>query len=75
MSFFEELWSRNLPNLFITPLKDVEIIIGLLLISFQEQFRSNSSNFFANYFFNFHLFDLGLYLIFLFNLTIIGTLD
>ena len=31
MSFFEELWSRNLPNLFITPIKDHEIIIGLLL--------------------------------------------
>ena len=28
MSFFEELWSRNLPNLFITPIKDHEIIIG-----------------------------------------------
>ena len=34
MSFFEELWSRNLPNLFITPIKDHEIIIGLLMISF-----------------------------------------
>ena len=34
MSFFEELWSRNLPNLFITPIKDHELIIGLLLISF-----------------------------------------
>ena len=34
MSFFEELWSRNLPNLFITPIKDHEIILGLLMISF-----------------------------------------
>ena len=34
MSFFEELWSRNLPNLFITPLKDIEMVYGLILISF-----------------------------------------
>ena len=33
MSFFEELWSRNLPNLFITPLKDIEMVYGLILIS------------------------------------------
>ena len=74
MSFFEELWSRNLPNLFITPLKDVEIIIGLLLISFLRTILGlTPAIFFANYFFNFHLFDLGLYLIFFFfNLTIIG---
>ena len=30
MSFFEELWSRNLPNLFLTPIRDYEIILGLV---------------------------------------------
>ena len=74
MSFFEELWSRNLPNLFITPIKDYEIIIGLLMISFLRTILGlTPAIFFANYFFNFHLFELGLYLIFFFfNLTLIG---
>ena len=74
MSFFEELWSRNLPNLFITPIKDHEIIIGLLMISFLRTILGlTPAIFFANYFFNFHLFELGLYLVFFFfNLTLIG---
>ena len=74
MSFFEELWSRNLPNLFITPIKDHEIIISLLLISFLRTILGlTPAIFFANYFFNFHLFELGLYLLFFFfNLTLIG---
>ncbi len=74
MSFFEELWSRNLPNLFITPIKDYELVIGLLLISLLRTLLGlTPAIFFANYFFNFHLFDLGLFLIFFFfNLTIIG---
>ena len=59
MSFFEELWSRNLPNLFITPIKDHEIIIGLLMISFLRTILGlTPAIFFANYFFNFHLFVL-----------------
>ena len=65
MSFFEELWSRNLPNLFITPIKDYELVIGLLLISLLRTLLGlTPAIFFANYFFNFHLFDLGLFLIF-----------
>lgn len=67
MSFFEELWSRNLPNLFITPIKDHEIILGLLMISFFRTILGlTPAIFFANYFFNFHLFELGFYLIFFF---------
>ena len=74
MSFFEELWSRNLPNLFITPLKDIEMVYGLILVSFiRTLIGITPAVFFANYFFNFHLFELGLYLIFLFvNLIIFG---
>ncbi len=74
MSFFEELWSRNLPNLFITPLKDAEIVIGLISISFIRTFIGvTPAIFFANYFFNFHLFEIGFYLIFLFsNLLVVG---
>ena len=74
MSFFEELWSRNLPNLFITPLKDIEMVYGLILISLVRTLIGiTPAVFFANYFFDFHLFELGLYLIFLFlNLIIFG---
>ena len=74
MSFFEELWSRNLPNLFITPLKDIEMVYGLILISLiRTLIGITPAIFFANYFFDFHLFELGLYLIFLFvNLIIFG---
>lgn len=74
MSFFEELWSRNLPNLFITPLKDLEIVIGLILVSFIRTIIGvTPAVFFANFFFDFHLFELGLFLIFLFiNLIIVG---
>ncbi len=74
MSFFEELWSRNLPNLFITPIKDFEIVIGLVLISFiRTCIGLTPAIFFANYFFNFHLFELGFYLsFFFFNLIIVG---
>jgi len=74
MSFLEEIWSRNLTNLFITPIKEYELVIGLILISF---FRTliglTPAIFLANYFFKFHLFELGLYLIFFFfNLIAIG---
>ncbi len=74
MSFFEELWSRNLPNLFITPVKDYEIVISLVLISFIRTIIGiTPAIFFANYFFEFHLFELGVNLIFLFaNLLMIG---
>ena len=74
MSFFEELWSRNLPNLFITPLKDIEIVIGLILTSFLRTLLGiTPAIFFANFFFNFHLFNLGFFLIFFFfNLIIVG---
>ncbi len=74
MSFFEELWSRNLPNLFITPIRDFEIVMSLILASFiRTLIGMTPAVFFANYFFNFHLFELGIFLIFLFfNLIIMG---
>ena len=74
MSFFEELWSRNLCNLFITPLKNFELVISLLLISLiRTLIGLTPAVFLANSFFEFHLFELGLYLIFFFfNLIIVG---
>ena len=74
MSFLEELWSRNLSNLFITPLKNYEMVISLILISaIRTIVGLTPAVFMANYFFQFHLFELGFYLIFFFfNLIIIG---
>ena len=74
MSFLEEIWSRNLTNLFITPLKEYELVLSLLIISMLRTLIGlTPAIFLANYFFNFHLFDLGFYLIFFFfNLISIG---
>ena len=33
MSFLEEMWSRNLTNLFISPLKESELVISLIFIT------------------------------------------
>ena len=56
------------------PESDSDWLVCLLLISFLRTILGlTPAIFFANYFFNFHLFELGLYLIFFFfNLTLIG---
>ena len=74
MSFLEEIWSRNLTNLFISPIKEFEIVIGLVLISFLRTIIGlTPAVLIANYFFDFHLFDLGFFLIFFFfNLIVVG---
>ena len=67
ISFFEELWSRNLCNLFITPIRNYELAISLILISLLRTIVGlTPAIFLANYFFEFHLFELGFYLIFFF---------
>ena len=67
ISFFEELWSRNLCNLFITPIRNYELAISLILISLLRTIVGlTPAIFLANYFFEFHLFQLGFYLIFFF---------
>lgn len=74
ITFFEEIWSRNLGHLMISPIKVSELILSLILISF---LRSCLGLFpailVANYFFDFHLFELGFYLILFFlNLIFMG---
>tara|TARA_A100001015_G_scaffold314898_1_gene425459 strand:+ start:2083 stop:2874 length:792 start_codon:yes stop_codon:yes gene_type:complete len=74
MTFFEELWSRNLAHLLISPLRNIELILSLIVTSF---FRTClglfPAIFVANYYFELHMFELGLYLIlFFFNLIIMG---
>ena len=74
MSFLEEIWSRNLTNLFITPLREYELVLSLIIISMLRTLIGvTPAIFLANYFFNFHLFELGFYLVFFFfNLIAIG---
>tara|TARA_Y100000991_G_scaffold172390_1_gene134147 strand:- start:508 stop:1299 length:792 start_codon:yes stop_codon:yes gene_type:complete len=74
MTFFEEIWSRNLGHLLITPLRNYEFIISLILISFIRTLLGlTPAIFIANYYFDFHLFELGVYLIlFFFNLIFTG---
>ena len=67
MSFLEEIWSRNLTNLFITPLREYELVFSLIIISMLRTLIGlTPAIFVANYFFDFHLFELGFYLIFFF---------
>mgnify|MGYP000478975731 CR=1 FL=1 len=40
MTFFEEIWSRNLTNLFISPIREFELVISLIFISFIRQFKN-----------------------------------
>ena len=67
MLFLEEIWSRNFTNLFIAPMKISEIIISLVFTALiRTLIGFTPAVFFANYFFDFHLFELVLYLIFVF---------
>ena len=74
MSFLEEIWSRNLTNLFLSPIKEYELVLGLIIISSLRTIIGLApAVFIANYFFNFHLFEMGMYLIFFFfNLIVVG---
>ena len=67
MSFLEEIWSRNLTNLFISPIREFELVISLIFISLIRTIIGlTPAVFIANYFFDFHLFELGFFLIFFF---------
>ena len=78
MSFLEEIWSRNLTNLFITPLREYELVLSLIIISMLRTLIGlTPRNLSCKPLFNFHLFELGLYLIFFFSILflLVGQLD
>ena len=66
--------SLQLTNLFITPLREYELVLSLIIISsLRTLIGLTPAIFMANFFFDFHLFELGFYLIFFFfNLIAIG---
>ena len=74
LSFLEELWSRNLGNLFVAPLRPVELIAGLATISNDRTLIGMiPAALLAIPFFDVSVFDMGLPLLgFFFNLVLTG---
>jgi ABC-2 type transport system permease protein len=74
LTFIEEMWSRNLGQLFISPLRPMEMIAGLMLMSLVRTLISvTPAAFLALPFFDVWVFDLGFSLIpFFFNLMVFG---
>ena len=56
LSFIEELWSRNLGNIAVSPLKPIELVISLIIASFLRTLIGVGGAGIAAYFlFDFHL--------------------
>ena len=74
LSFIEEMWARNLGQLFISPLKPYEMVAGLMVMSLLRTLISiTPAAFLAFPFFDVWVFELGLPLItFFVNLLIMG---
>jgi ABC-2 type transport system permease protein len=61
LSFLEEMWSRNLANLMISPLRSVEFVTALIVMSLiRLTVASVPVTLMAFAFFDFNLFGLGL---------------
>jgi len=73
-SFVEEMWSRNLAQLFISPLHPLELVAGLMTVSFLRTLISvTPAAFLALPFFDVWIFSLGPPLmVFFVNLLIMG---
>src|SRR3546814_2430904 len=74
VSFMEEMWSRNLGHLFVSPLRPYEMIAGLVSISLIRTLIGITPAFLlAIPLYHFSIFDLGLpLLVFFVNLLITG---
>ncbi|MGE0154904.1 MAG: ABC transporter permease [Reyranellaceae bacterium] len=74
VSFFEEMWSRNLGHLFVTPLRPAEFAASLLSVSFLRTLLGIlPATFLAVAFFGFSVYSLGLALgAFFFSLLMFG---
>ena len=74
LSFLEELWSRNLGNLFVSPLRPWELIISLASISMMRTIIGMlPAALLAIPFFNVSVFDMGMPLLgFFLNLVLTG---
>ena len=74
LTFVEEIWARNLGQLFISPLRPTEMIAAFMIISFVRTIISvTPAAFLALPFFGVWVFDLGIALsAFFFNLMAMG---
>ena len=72
--FMEEMWSRNLGHLFVSPLRPIELICGLLVMSLiRTMIGVGGAALIAIPLFHYSIFDLGLPLLAFFaNLIIMG---
>jgi ABC-2 type transport system permease protein len=60
LSFFEEMYARNLGNLFVTPLRPIEMIAALLTMSFIRTLAGIvPASILANVFFDFSIYSMG----------------
>src|SRR3990172_7230148 len=74
LAFLEEMWSRNLANLFVSPLTPLEFMAGQLIVGVVRTTVSvGVMVILAGLFFHFNLFDMGFALAAFFtNLLIMG---
>lgn len=74
ISFLEEVWERNLLNIFVTPLTLSEFLASTVLVGFARLFLIGLTlTAFSFIFFQFNLFSFGMYLVpFVVNLFFFG---
>jgi ABC-2 type transport system permease protein len=74
ISFLEEMWSRNLGHLFVSPLRPYELLISLMVVSLiRTLIGLIPTTLIAMALFGFSLYSLGLPLVgFFFNLIVMG---
>lgn len=74
LSFFEEMWSRNLGHLFVSPLRPGELVCAMTMMSLiRTLFGIVPASLLAIWFFGFSVYSLGLSLaVFFFSLLMFG---
>ncbi len=74
ISFFEEIWSRNLGHLMVSPLRPTEFITAMIIMSLVRTIIGLfPATILSIWFFGFSIYDLGLGLVaYFFNLAIFG---
>ena len=74
LSFMEEMWSRNLGQLMVTPLRPYELIVSLMTMSFiRTVIGVTPAAFLAVPLYHFSIFEMGLPLVtFFVNLMVMG---
>ena len=74
LSFLEEIWSRNLGQLFVSPLRPIELVVALVVVSLARTVIGvGGAAVLAVLLFDISIFDLGLPLVaFFLNLIVFG---